>query len=240
MVDDTSGVAAPAHARGPFVRGFLAMVPLWAGIAPFAVAFAVLARAAGFTVLSTQALSLILFAGAAQVATVTLVNGGANAVAVVGTVFLLNVRHVLYGLSYRRLAGNQEGPPKPLLAFLLTDEAYGVTVKAFLDGYGSPMFLLGAGLSLYVVFNVATLAGALLGSLLPDPSRSGLNFVFPLTFLALLLPLLRSRRQVLVAVVSGALALGLSHITPAGVTVLGAAVTAAALGTVLDLRTETT
>lgn len=234
-MDESTAVAA-SNPRGGYRAGFLAMLPLWAGVVPFGVAFAVLARAAGFSAIATQALSLLVFAGAAQVATVRLVGDGALPLVVVLTAFLLNLRHVLYGLSYRRLAGRLPGPPAALLAFLLTDEAYGVTVRAFMEGRGSGTFLLGAGSSLYFAFNLATLAGALLGSLLPDPRASGLDFVFPLTFLALLLPVLRSRRQVLVAAVSGAGALGLSRVAPGGVTVLVSAVTAAALGTVLDER----
>src|SRR6185437_7585071 len=108
---------------------------------------------------------------------------------IVLTVLALNLRHALYGLSLRRQLGRRTRPPLPLLAFLLTDEAYGVTVRDGLDGGGGPGFLLGAGLSLYGAYNLATLAGVLAGRLLPDPRRLGLDFVFPLTFLALLLPL---------------------------------------------------
>ena len=230
--------AGAQRRRGAFREGFIAILPIWAGVVPFGVAFAVLARAAGLSILETQLLSLIVFAGAAQVATVTLLKNDAGAISVVVTAFLLNVRHVLYGLSYSRLARRMSGPPRGLLAFLLTDEAYGVTVRAFLDGRGSPTFLFGAGFSLYFCFNVATLVGALLGSMLPNPNTSGLDFIFPLTFLALLLPLLNSRRQVLVAAVSGGFAFGLSQVSPAGVTVIGAAMVASALGLALDARTE--
>lgn len=215
-------------------RGFLAMIPLWAGVAPFAVAFALLARTAGFSALETQALSLLVFAGGAQIAIVTLYAGGASAVAIVLTVLVLNLRHVLYGLSLSRQLGRQTSPPLPVLAFLLTDEAYGVTVRDGLDGRGGPRFFLGACLSLYGAFNLATLVGALAGRLLPDPHRLGLDFIFPLTFLALLLPLLRNWRQGIVAAISACAALLLSRVTAGGVTILLAAITAAALGVALD------
>jgi 4-azaleucine resistance transporter AzlC len=230
--------AGTTRRRGAFREGFVAILPIWAGVVPFGVAFAVLARAEGLSILETQLLSLIVFAGAAQVATVILLKNGAGAISVIITAFLLNVRHVLYGLSYSRLAARMPGPPRAILAFLLTDEAYGITVRAFLDGRGSPTFLFGAGFSLYLSFNVATLVGALLGSIIPNPNKSGLDFIFPLTFLALLLPLLTSRRQVLVAAVSGAIAFGLSQVAPVGVTVIGAAVVASGLGLALDAHAE--
>src|SRR4051794_1743587 len=201
-------VAGHEVRRGSEVRrGFLAMLPLWAGVVPFALAFALLARTAGFSALETQGLSLLVFAGGAQIAMVTLYAGGAGAVAIVLTVLVLNLRHVLYGLSLSRQLGRHTRPPLPCLAFTLTDEAYGVTIRDGLDGRGGPAFFLGASLSLYVVFNLATLAGVLVGRLLPDPQRLGLDFIFPLTFLALLLPLLRNWRQGVVAASSAVAAL---------------------------------
>jgi 4-azaleucine resistance transporter AzlC len=231
------GIPATGHAghrRSEVRRGFLAMLPLCAGIVPFATAFALLARTAGFSAIETQALSLLVFAGGAQIAMVTLYAGGAGAVAIVLTVLVLNLRHVLYGLSLGRQLGQRTRPPLPLLAFTLTDEAYGVTIRDGLDGGGGPGFFLGASLSLYVVYNLATLAGVLLGQFLPDPQRLGLDFIFPLTFLALLLPLLRNWRQGVVAASSAVAALLLSRVTAGGVTILLAAISAAGLGVALD------
>jgi 4-azaleucine resistance transporter AzlC len=209
------------------------MVPLWAGVGPFGVAFGILAHAAGYSVLQTQAFSLFVFAGSAEVAAVTLTMAGATAVAIVLTALLLNLRHVLYGLSLSGLLRMRSLPARTLLPFVMTDEAYGLTVKEYLDGEGGPAFLAGAGLSLYLAFNLATLAGALLGSAIPDLQGLGLDLIFPLTFLALLVPLLRTWTQLIVAIVSGGLALGLGRIIPAGTTILIAAVVASALGTAL-------
>jgi 4-azaleucine resistance transporter AzlC len=226
---------APAASR-PFRRGFLAMAPLWAGVVPFAIAFGVLARAAGYSALETQALSLFVFAGAAQVATVTLTAAGATATAIIITAILLNLRHVLYGLSLAGYISREHEPPRPLLAFLLTDEVYGLAVREYLQGRGSRRFLLGAGLSLYLSFNLGTLAGILLGSALPNPAGIGLDFIFPLTFLVLLVPLLRSPRDLAAAAASGALAVVLSHYAAPGTTILVSSITAALLSTFLRRR----
>ena len=217
-------------------RGVAAVVPLWAGVIPFAVAFAVSARAADLTILETQALSMLVFAGSAQLAVVTLVAAGSGATAIVLTALALNLRHVLYGLWLGARLGVRTRPPRPVLAGFLTDESYGLTVKAFLDGRGSDAFLLGASLGLYVPFAAATLAGSLLGSLLPDPAAIGLDVVFPLSFLALLLPLLRSRLDLAVALVAGAASLGLGRVVDGGVAVLLATAGAATLGAALDRR----
>ncbi len=215
-------------------RGFVAMMPLWPGTVPFGVAFAILARTAGFSALTTQALSLFIFAGAAQVATVTLYADGAAAVAIVLTVLLLNLRHLLYGLSLRQWTGARTRPPWPVLAFLLTDEAYGMSVKAFLDGRGSVPYFLGCGLSIFGIWQAATAGGALLGTLLPNPKGIGLDFIFALTFLALLVPLIRSWRHVVVVAVAAVASLILSRIFAGGVTVLLTVLTAATLGAALE------
>jgi 4-azaleucine resistance transporter AzlC len=219
---------------GDVRRGLVAMVPLWPGVVPFGVAFAILARTAGFSALATQALSVFVFAGASQVATVTLYASGAGAVAIVLTVLLLNLRHVLYGLSLRPWLGARIRPPWPALAFLLTDEGYGMTIRAFLDGRGSVPFFFGCGLSLFGVWQLATITGSLLGSVLPNPKGIGLDFIFALTFLALVVPLIRSWRHIVVTAVAAVAALVLSRYFAGGVAVLLTVLVAATLGAALE------
>lgn len=217
-----------------FRRGAIAMIPLWAGVAPFGLAFGILARAAGYSILQTQAFSIFVFAGASEVAAVTLTMAGATGVAIVLTALLLNLRHVLYGLSLSGVLRMRSLAARFLVPFVMTDESYGLTVKEYLDGQGGGLaFLAGAGLSLYAAFNVATLIGAILGTAIPDLQGLGLDLIFPLTFLALLVPLLRTWTQAAVAMVSGGLALLLSHLIPAGTTILISAIAASALGTAL-------
>ena len=92
-----------APRRTGFWRGFLAIAPLWLGVVPFGIVYAVIARDAGLSVVETQALSLFVFAGGAQFSAAGLFATGASAVGIVLTTFLLNVRHVLYG--FRSVAG---------------------------------------------------------------------------------------------------------------------------------------
>jgi predicted branched-subunit amino acid permease len=78
-----------------FRHGFRAMTPLWLGVIPFGLAYAVLARDAGLSLVETQALSLFVFAGSSQVSAVGLFGRGAGGLVIVLTPVLLNVRHVL-------------------------------------------------------------------------------------------------------------------------------------------------
>jgi 4-azaleucine resistance transporter AzlC len=212
-----------------FRHGFRAMMPLWLGVAPFGVAYAVIARNAGLSLVETQALSLLVFAGSSQVSAAGLFARGAGGLEIVLTTFLLNVRHVLYGVSLGRRVPLSPRE-RPVAAFFLTDEAYGVSISR---GARTFRYVLGAELSLFLVWNVSTLVGGLVGGAIPDPERLGVDFVFPVAFLALLVPLLRGRADVLVALVAGLVAWLLSKSLPGGLPVIGAGVAGALLGALL-------
>ncbi|ALW88494.1 AzlC family ABC transporter permease [Deinococcus actinosclerus] len=225
-----------------FGRGFRVMVPLWAGVVPFAVAYAVTARTNGLSVWETCLMSVTVFAGASQFAAAgQFVAGGvagvASALALVGTTFVLNARHVLYGLSLSRqlpLSRLQ----RAVAAQFLTDEAYGMVLVAGPRDPGglSLGFLLGAELSLFAAWNAATLLGALAGAALPDPDALGVGVIFPLAFLGLLVPLLLGRVAVLVALASGLGAWGLGQLLPGGLVVLLVGVGGALLGALISTR----
>lgn len=212
-----------------FRRGFVAMAPLWLGVVPFGVVYAVLARDAGLSLLETQSLSVLVFAGSAQVSAVGLFGAGAAAVEIVSTTFLLNVRHVLYGLSLGRRIP-LHGWRRPTAAYFLTDEAFGVTVASRERAFP---FLLGTELSLFLVWNLATLGGAIAGTAIADPAALGIDLVFPLAFLALLVPLVRTRVELGVAVSSGALAYVLAEGLPGGIPILVTGVAGSLLGAAL-------
>ncbi len=226
--------AAQQFRRREIRRGFLAVVPLWPGVMSFAVAYAVLARASGYSAIETQLMTLLVFAGSAQLAMVTLYAGGATAVTIVLTALILNLRHVLYGLSADRQLDRDERPRRSIVAFFLTDETYGITTREWMAGRGSAAFMLGTGLGLYLAFAVATLAGILFGSLLPDIDESGIDFIFPLSFLALLLPLIQSRLQFVVAATAATFALVAGQVISSGITILLATVAAATAGVALE------
>lgn len=218
--------------RSEFAAGFTAILPLWLGMLPFAVAYAVAARSAGLTVLETQTMSVLVFAGASQFGAAGMFAVQAQPLAIVFTTFLVNLRHALYGLNLGR--GSRLGPLQKLLAaHLLTDEAFGVTVAS---GRGAGPYLIGAGLSVFVIWNAGTLLGSLLSAQIPDPAALGVDFVFPLAFLALLLPLLQSRPAWFVAAFSALLALSLSQLVSAGLMIMITGVAGSLLGAWLTGR----
>lgn len=215
-----------------FGRGFWALAPLWLGVIPFGVAFAVTARAAGLSLLETQGLSALVFAGSAQFSAVGLIAAGAAGFEIVLTTLLLNVRHLLYGLSLGRVF-HLERRQRPVAAFFLTDEAFGVAAAAKERSFA---FLMGIELSLFMMWNFATLGGFLLGATIPDPTKLGVDLIFPLAFLALLVPLVRTRIELIVALAAGALAYVLQQGLPGGLPILITGVAGSLLGALLTRR----
>jgi len=194
------------------------MLPLWIGAIPVGIAYAASARAAGLSAGETQFMSLTVFSAAAQLSAVSLLASGTSAPLLVATAAALNVQALLLGLA----AGRRIRPSLParlLAACFLTDAAYGVTAagKRFtLAG------LLGAGASMYLAWNTGTALGLAAGGVFPSGRRLGLDFVAPLTFLAVLLPLVRTRAALCAALSAAAVTVLLLKIAPGGVAVLGA------------------
>ena len=219
----------PVESTGSFRRGFWALAPLWLGVVPFAAAYAITARSAGLSLIETQALSVLVFAGSAQFSDVGLFAVGTAGAEIVLTTFLLNVRHLLYGVSLGR-EFELTRRERPVAAFFLTDEAFGVAAASKERSF---RFLLGVELSLFTMWNLATLGGYLLGSALPDPERLGVDLIFPLAFLALLVPLVRTRVELVVALGSGAVAYALARSLPGGLPILVTGIGGSLLGAYL-------
>jgi predicted branched-subunit amino acid permease len=129
-------------------------------------------------------------------------------------------------------------PPKPLLAFFLTDESYGIVLRSFVAGRISALFLFGISIALWVAWVPGSVVGVLVGEALPSTEQLGLEFIFPLTFVALLAPMVRGRIDVAVAVIAGALMLAIDGIVPDGASIVLVIAVAALIGTLLDRSPE--
>lgn len=231
-------VAPPVGVLADVRAGFVGGLPLMLGTFPFGVAFAAGARAVGFSALETLLWSLAVFAGSAQFAAVALTGAGAGPIAILLTTIGLNLRHLLYGMSAATWLPKPVRPPRGLLAYLLADETYGVAVRLAAAGNPRGGVFFGAGLSTWAAWQAGTVVGLLLASAVPDLSGLGLDLVFPVSFAAMLVPLLRSRLAVAVALLAAVLGVGLRLALGPGLAILAAIVAGAALGVALDRAPE--
>ncbi|HVL17808.1 MAG TPA: AzlC family ABC transporter permease [Gemmatimonadales bacterium] len=210
-----------------FIRGALALLPLWAGAVPAGIAFGVAARHAGLGPGTAQLMSLLVFSVAGQMGAVSLLGADTPPAVLVATVVVLNAQLLLLSVTVGRQL-RPVGLQRPVVAWFLTDGAYGIAIG---DGPLSVASLLGAGASMYAAWNLGTALGSVLGDTLGDPRRFGVDLVVPLTFLSVLVPLLRTGAARIVALTSGLVVLLLTGLAPVGVAVLGAATAGAAVGT---------
>lgn len=206
---------ARATGRSEFWAGVRAEAPILLGTIPFGLIFGALAVQLGLRPALAQASSSVIFAGSAQFISAPLLAGATPSVVIVLTVLVVNARHMLYSASLAPYLAPISPLWKVVLSYLLTDEAYVVTITHFHRGADARVrhwFFLGAGLTLWSTWQLATAAGIVIGAQVPP--AWALDFFLPLTFIALVIPNLRGRASwtaALVAGIVGVLGLGLPY-----------------------------
>ncbi len=194
----------------------------------YGVSFGAVSVAAGLSVAQTCVLSLLMFTGASQFALVGVVAAGGAPVSGALTALLLGTRNTLYGLRLAPLLGFT-GWRRAAGAHVLIDESTAMSLARPTQTLARLGFLT-TGVSVFVLWNLATFAGAAAGRAVGDPRTFGLDAAVGAAFLALLWPRLRDRRNQWVAVAAAAVALGVVPVTAAGVPVLAAAGVALLVG----------
>lgn len=184
-----------------------AVSPILLSVAPFGLIFGVTAAASDLPVVAAWASSFIVFAGASQIAIVEVLDGGGAAVVAFLTAVVINARLLMYSADMGRYTITEPWRTKIGAAYLLTDQAYLVTSHRYPDPETSRRVLpyyFGAGLALWVTWQLTTTTGMALGSAVP--ASWSLEFAIPLTFMALLVLAIRDRPGLVAAVVGGAVA----------------------------------
>jgi branched chain amino acid efflux pump len=217
-----------------FLAGARAEIPLLIGVFPFGMIYGALALNAGLSRAAAQMMSSIVFAGSAQFITAQLVHDSTPGLVIVLTIAVVNLRHMLYSAS---LAPYLAGLPtrwKAFLSYLLTDEAYAPTILHYEKEGVTPSthwFLFGAGLTLWLTWQVSTALGIFLGTAIPE--SWSLDFALPLTFIAMVVPVLRHRPAIAAALSAGAIAL-VAYSLPYKFGLILAALVGIAIGTFLE------
>ena len=185
-------------------KGMVDMLPLSLAVLPWGILFGSLAVQRGFSWLEAQMFSAIIFGGAVQIVTVELIADNASLFTVLFSAFIISSRHFLYGLTLRdRLS------PKPLrwrlsLGFLLTDELFALSGdrRAYRNRFRL-YYALGAGGSFYLAWNLWTFIGIVAGASLPDLTELGLDFAIAATFIALVIPEIKTLATLVAVLVAG-------------------------------------
>jgi len=185
------------------IRGIVDMLPLSLAVLPWGILFGSLAVQRGFSWLEAQMFSGIIFGGAVQIVTVELIADNSSLLTVLFTAFVISSRHFLYGLSLRERMIQHPLRWRVPLGFLLTDELFALSGhRRAYTGKVRLYYGLAAGGSFYLAWNLWTFVGIVAGASLPDLTDLGLDFAIAATFIALVVPGIKSLAM-LAAVVTG-------------------------------------
>lgn len=189
----------------------------------YGVSFGALSVASGLSLWQTQALSALMFTGASQFALVSVLAAGGGAAAAVASSALLGLRNMFYGLRIRQILR-----PAPLLSVPAAQLTIDESTAMALAHHGRPephpaMAFWWTGGSVFVLWNLGTLVGAVGAGSIGDPTRWGLDAAVPAAFLALLWPQIVSRTLLAVAVLAALIGVVLTPVLPPGLPVLCAA-----------------
>ncbi|EMA58619.1 AzlC family protein [Halorubrum kocurii JCM 14978] len=218
---------------GDVWAGVRDMSPLLFGIVPFALVAGIASVDAGLGLVEAVGMSVIVFAGASQLAALDLIESNAPLAVVVGTAIVINLRVVMYSASIAPHFAEYGRRFRAGLAYLLTDQAYALSVAEF---EANPersrwRYYAGAGAALWVVWQVGTVVGVVVGASVPD--AWGLTFAVPLVFLALLVPAMKDRPTTAAGVAGGTVA-----VVAGGFPLNLGLLTGAVSGVVVGLLTE--
>jgi len=192
-----------------FLQGTIAMLPLSVAVLPWGLLAGSFAVDAGLNPLESQALSAILFAGSAQLVATGMIKAGAGLMTMLITTFFITSRHLLYSVSMRGKISPLPTRWRVILGFLLTDELFALCGQQSEKQFDR-WFALGAGLSFYLIWNLATLVGIVAGNYIPSLNDIGLDFAVAATFIAIVVPNIKSIPVLVSVIVALVLSVSLS------------------------------
>jgi len=205
------------------------------GTGVYAISFGALAVAAGLSAWQAQALSLLMFTGASQLALIAVVASGGSAAVAIATSTLVGTRNAFYGFAMAPVL-QARGPWRLLAAQATIDESTGMAARYEDDRASARLAFWATAGSIYVLWNLGTLIGALGAGLIEDPNVYGLDAAAPAAFLALVWPRLTSWPLRAVAIVSLGSAVALAPFLSAGLPVLLAGAAGIVVGLILGVR----
>ena len=200
-----------------FWLGALHIIPLCLAVFPWGVLAGSMAVTQGFTPLQSISLSVFVFAGAAQLVTISMVAAGSGFIAICLTILVITAQHLLYALILREHVSSLPLRKRLPVAFLLTDELFALSVgkKSYDFAY-----LMGAGLCFYLAWVGFTVIGVVLAASVPNLADYHLDFSIVATFIAIVVPMIKRLSTLVGVVISLVLSLVLTSLAVSGAIVI--------------------
>lgn len=197
-----------------FTMGFRALLPIISGILPFGAVMGAAFSEAKLSFWQAMVMNTSMYAGAAQLATVNLMTLNAATLVVVATGLIINLRFLLYSAAMSPYLRESPVWTKIFCAFTLTDQSYAAMTAnqdKFSTNAEAVQFYTGSAVCMLLTWNGSVVAGYIFGNF--APASWSLDFAVPLSFVALLIPTLKNRNYIVVALFSAVVSL-LLHALP--------------------------
>ncbi|MBO1272216.1 AzlC family ABC transporter permease [Shewanella sp. 4t3-1-2LB] len=187
---------ASAHSlrgqRAQFFKGAIDIIPLCLAVLPWGLLAGSMAIQSGLDVWQSLGMSAIIFAGAAQLVTLSMLISGANVFSIIITIFFLTSQHFIYGLTLREFVTQLKLKYCLPIGFLLTDELFALSVPKVREQALTVSYLIGAGLTFYLFWVIVSALGIWLAASVPDLAKYHLDFSIIATFITIVVPMIKS------------------------------------------------
>jgi len=204
MTDSMS--AADSNASSPKNRTLaatLAILPLSISVTPWGILCGTLSIEAGLSGFQAQLMSLLIFAGAAQLSGIAIFGAGGSWITLINSTSMITAQHLLYSASYKAVIRSLPLYKRLLFAFVLTDELFLIAqTEQLKSNRFDYMFAVTAGLVFYVTWNIATFIGIVSARFLTDIETLGFDFTIAATFIVMVIPMVKNKALVIAVVMS--------------------------------------
>ncbi|WP_128659687.1 AzlC family ABC transporter permease [Paenibacillus sp. 598K] len=235
----SSDSTAVPDSNDTFLQGVKDCLPTLLGYLSIGFAAGVVGKTAGLTLAEIAMLSIILYAGSAQFIAAGMIAAGSSSSAIVITIFLVNLRHLLLSAALSPYFRHLTPLRNLLIGSLLTDETFGVAIqKSASRKRISERWMHGLNITAYLNWFLANLAGAFFGQWIASPEQWGLDFALPAMFIGLLVLTMMGRRKYLLDITVGLIAMAVavlvSILWSPSMGVIAAAIIASTIGLVIE------
>ncbi|MFD3445972.1 AzlC family ABC transporter permease [Microbacteriaceae bacterium 4G12] len=221
-------------------QGVMDAIPIGLSFLLFGSIFGMMAMQTGLTAWQSVAMSMMVFAGAAQFACLPMLAEHASYWTIILATFLINSRHLLMGLSISPYYKTFSKRFVNFAGFFLLDEQYALTLHRFRHHKPNQSYIIGLSLTFYITWCVGTWLGTVAGGWIPNPEALGLGFSFTAMFLALVYYQFTSLLRVVTFFVCGLVATMLVFVLPNGLHILVAGIVSFAIGYALPAKEQET
>ena len=202
-------------ARGSFAAGVIHMLPMTLAAAPFGLIVGAMGRQVGLETWELLFMSAAVFAGAAQFIALEMWTAPLPALAIIGTVLMVNLRHILMGAAIAPHIKGLSGWAKFPYLYAMADETWAMSLRsAIAEGHITSAYLMGLTVPFYINWLFWSYLGTQIGDLIRDPAVFGFDFVFTAVFITLVFGFWRHNRQLAPIVASALVALLVRELVP--------------------------